>query len=188
MTYLNRLTKTTNSNYVFILQVIVLITLLLTQQAAYALQYESIAMRSMNAYKKFDGLSQNAVVIKSRDNNIKYLDRIEFAGGELNNGEQNSVFFSVGPTWRFNKRVARSKLAFIEIGTSPTWISSENFKNESLGGNIFFTSNIQIGMHFGYRRELSLSLRVHHISNGGLNSKNPGTDMAGIELSYVLGR
>ena len=44
------------------------------------------------------------------------------------------------------------------------------------------------GMHFAYRRELTLSVRLHHISNGGLSSRNPGTDMVGIELSYALGR
>jgi len=39
-----------------------------------------------------------------------------------------------------------------------------------------------------FRRELTLSVRIHHISNGGLSSENPGTDMLGIELSYALGR
>lgn len=162
------------------------LTLLLLQSPAYALEFESVAMRNMYSYKKFEGVTQNAVVIKSRENSFRYIDRFELASGELTNGETSSFFISAGPAWRFNKRIAGSGLAFIEFGTSPTWISNGNFEDESLGGHVFFTSNMQLGMHFGYRRELTLSLRVHHISNGGLNSTNPGTDMVGLEMSYLF--
>ena len=162
--------------------------LLLLQPPAYALELESVAMRNMYSYKKFEGVTQNAVVIKSRENRFRYLNRFELASGELTNGETSSFFISAGPAWRFNKRIAGSGLAYIEFGTSPTWISNGIFENESLGGHVFFTSNIQLGMHFGYRRELTLSLRVHHISNGGLNSTNPGTDMVGLEMSYLFNK
>jgi hypothetical protein len=160
----------------------------LFQSPAYALQFESVAMRNMGTYKKFDGVTQNAVVIKARVERSNFFDRIEFASGELGDGEDNSFFVSAGPSWRFSKRIAGSGLAFIELGTSPTWIEDGDFGDESLGGHMFFTSNFQLGMHFGYRRELTLSVRVHHISNGGLASTNPGTDMVGVELSYALGR
>lgn len=162
--------------------------LLLFQNPVFALQFESVAMRNIYSYKKFDGLSQNAVVIKTRENSLKYIDRLEFASGELTNGEDSIFFISAGPAWRFNKRISNRGVTFIEIGTSPTWISNDNFNDESLGGNVFFTSNIQLGLHFGYRRELTLSMRVHHISNAGLNSTNPGTDMIGLEMSYLFGR
>ncbi len=164
------------------------LTLSLFQNPVSALQMESVAMRNMSAYKKFDGLSQNAFVIKTKATQVKYVDHIEFASGELANDEDNSFFVSAGPAWRFNKRIAQSGLAFVEFGTSPTWISNNQFGDESLGGHIFFTSNIQIGMHFGFRRELTLALRVHHISNGGLGSKNPGTDMVGLEMTYLFKR
>ena len=171
-----------------LVKILLSLTLLLAQTTAFALQFESVAVRNMNAYKKFEGVTQNAVVIKAKIDRSKYFDRMEFSSGELNNGEDRSFFVSAGPSWRFNKRIAGRGLGFIELGTSPTWIDNGNFSNESLGGNFFFTSNVQLGMHFGYRRELTLSVRVHHISNGGLSSKNPGTDMVGIELSYALGR
>jgi len=171
-----------------LLNLLLELALLLMQSPAYALQFESVAMRNMTSYKKFEGLSQNAVVIKSRENRVRYLDRFEFASGELSNGETKSAFVSVGPAWRFNRRVARSGLAFIEFGTSPTWISNDNFEDEKLGGHVYFTSNIQLGVHFGYRRELTLSLRLHHISNGGINSTNPGTDMLGLEMSYLFNK
>jgi len=162
--------------------------IILFHSPAHALQFESVAMRNMDSYKKFDGVTQSAVVIKSRVERSKFFDRMEFASGELGNGEDNSFFVSVGPSWRFNKRIAGSGLAFLELGTSPTWIENGDFGDESLGGHMFFTSNVQLGVHFGYRRELTLSVRVHHISNGGLASTNPGTDMVGVELSYALGR
>ena len=164
------------------------LTLILSQSPAHALQFESVAMRNMDSYKKFDGVTQNAVVIKAKVDRSRFFDRIELASGELGNGDDNSFFVSAGPSWRFNKRIARSGLAFIELGTSPTWIEDGDFGDESLGGHFFFTSNVQVGIHFGYRRELTLSVRIHHISNGGLASTNPGTDMVGIELSYALRR
>lgn len=173
---------------ILLLNLILGLTLLLFQSPAHALQFESVAMRNMNAYKKFDGVAQNAMVIKAKVEHSRYFDRIELASGELSNGEDNSFFISAGPSWRFNKRIAGSGLAYVELGTSPTWIDDGNFGDKSLGGHIFFTSNVQLGMHFGYRRELTVSLRIHHISNGGLSSRNPGTDMVGLELSYALGR
>jgi hypothetical protein len=171
-----------------LVKLLFILTLSIIQFPVQALQFESVAMRNMNTYKKFNGVSQNAIVIKSKIDRSKYFDRIEFASGELGNDVDNSFFVSAGPSWRFNKRIVGSGLAFLELGTSPTWIEDGNFGDESLGGHIFFTSNVQLGMHFGYRRELTLSVRLHHISNGGLSSKNPGTDMVGVELSYALGR
>ena len=192
MNHTKMLFETTIKNHkqyqIIIANLLLVMTLLLFQSPANALQFESIAMRNMDTYKKFDGVTQNALVIKSKVEHSKYFDRIEIASGDLGNDEDNSFFISAGPSWRFNKRIARSGLAFVELGTSPTWIENGNFGDESLGGHIFFTSNVQIGMHFGYRRELTLSVRLHHISNGGLTSKNPGTDMVGVELSYALGR
>jgi len=174
-------------NVMKLVKILLSLTLLLTQSTVFAFQFESVAVRNMNAYKKFDGVTQNAIVIKTKIDRSKYFDQMEFSSGELGNGEDNSFFVSAGPSWRFNKRIAGRGLGFIELGTSPTWIDNDDFDDESLGGHFFFTSNIQLGMHFGYRRELTVSVRIHHISNGGLNSKNPGTDMIGIELSYLMG-
>ena len=188
MKTIKQFTSSTNTSFLSLLHLFVFLALLLSQTPASALQFESVAMRNMTSYKKFEGLSQNAVVIKSRETRVKYLNRFEFSGGQLTDGETSSVFMSFGPAWRFNQRVARSGLAFIEFGTSPTWISNDIFDNESLGGHVFFTSNVQLGVHFGYRRELTLSLRVHHISNGGINSTNPGTDMVGLEMSYIFNK
>ena len=171
-----------------ILRLIAFSVLLFLQTSVYAFQIESVAMRNMDAFNKFESLEQNAVVIKIRDTGFRYMNRFELASGEISNDDVHSFFISAGPSWRFKKRIARSGLAFVEFGTSPTWISNDEFEDRSLGGNIFFTSNIQIGAHFGYRREVTISLRVHHISNGGMNAKNPGTDMIGLEFSHVLGR
>jgi len=170
------------------LYALIALAIFLFHEPANALQFESVAMRNMDTYKKFDGVTQNAIVVKSRVEQSRFFDRMELASGELGNGEDNSFFVSAGPSWRFNKRVLSSGLAFFELGTSPTWIENGDFGDESLGGHLFFTSNVQLGVHFGYRRELTLAVRVHHISNGGLASSNPGTDMVGVELSYALGR
>jgi len=183
-----KLTASTVKSHISTLQLVIFMALLLSQAPVFAMQFESVAMRNMTSYKKFEGLSQNAVVIKSRETHVKYLDRFEFASGELAHGETHSLFMSFGPAWRFNQRVSRNGLAFVEFGTSPTWISNDNFEDEKLGGNFYFTSNIQLGVHFGYRRELTLSLRIHHISNGGISSTNPGTDMVGLEMSYLFNK
>lgn len=184
----NKLISLSDTSFLSLLHLFVFLAIWLIQTPASALQFESVAMRNMTSYQKFEGLSQNAVVLKLRETRVKYLDRFEFASGELTNGDTHSVFMSFGPAWRFNQRIARSGLAFIEFGTSPTWISNDNFEEEKLGGHVYFTSNIQLGVHFGYRRELTVSLRIHHISNGGINSTNPGTDMVGLEMSYLFNK
>ena len=170
------------------IKLLAIFTLLLIHNLANAYQIDSVAARNMSSFKKFDGLVQNAIVIKTSNNNIPYVDKIELSSGGLTNGEDSSFFVSAGPSWRFNKRVARSGLAYIEFGINPTWIDNGHFSDESLGGSMFFTSNVQLGVHFGRHRELSLSVRVHHISNGGLSTDNPGTDMIGFEMSYLFGR
>ncbi len=84
--------------------------------------------------------------------------------------------------------MAGSGLAFVELGTSPAWLEDGDFGDEFLDGYMFFTSNVQLGVHFGYQHELMLTIRIHPISNGGLTPTNLGTDRMSIEISDTLAR
>ena len=68
-------------------------TLILFYSPAQSLQFESIAMRNMNTFKKFDGVTQNALVIKTKMEQSKYFERIEFSSGELVDDEDGSFLF-----------------------------------------------------------------------------------------------
>ena len=92
MKTINKLISLTDTSFLSFLHLFVFLALLLFQTPASALQFESVAMRNMTSYKKFEGLSQNAVVIKLRETRVKYLDRFELASGELTNGDTHSVF------------------------------------------------------------------------------------------------
>ena len=53
------------------------LTFILFQSPAHALQFESVTMRSMDSYKKFDGVTQNAVVIKATVERSNFFDRTD---------------------------------------------------------------------------------------------------------------
>ena len=92
MKIINKLLSLTDTSFLSLLHLFVFLAILLIQTPASALEFESVAMRNMTSYQKFEGLSQNAVVLKLRETRVKYLDRFEFASGELTNGDTHSVF------------------------------------------------------------------------------------------------
>jgi hypothetical protein len=60
--------------------------------------------------------------------------------------------------------------------------------NQDLGGNLHFTSSLAVGRKFGQRQQFLASMRIQHLSNGGLNSTNPGLDSIGVGLSGRFGK
>jgi len=76
---------------------------------------------------------------------------------------------------------------FVDFGLHPTFISQSRFEGKNLGGDVFFTSHLGLGLYLGRQRKTSLLLRYQHTSNAGLNDRNPGLDMLGLTFSYNFG-
>lgn len=130
---------------------------------------------------KFDGVTQFAMAIELPAPVILLADRTELAFGALYAADGDEIFLAIGPVWRmpvFDRRL------FVDVGIAPTWISGSTLNGRDLGGNLHFTSSISLGKQIGHKT--FVSLRVQHMSNGGLSATNPGMDMVGLEFSMGL--
>ena len=130
---------------------------------------------------KFADTWQSAVAFSMRPPRRLRARRLELAIGTLSTSKESRFFVSVGPVWRLP---INSRSLFIELGFSPTLISGSSFNGRDLGGNFHFTSSAALRATFGARDSIALSLRIQHMSNGGLNSTNPGMDMIGLNITF----
>jgi hypothetical protein len=137
--------------------------------------------RLATAGDKFSDTVQFAVAFKFRPPRRLRAKRMELVVGTIATSQESRLFVSLGPVWQL-PIVNRSM--FFELGISPTFIGGSSFNQRDMGGNFHFTSFAAVGARFGKRDALSLSLRVQHTSNGGLNSTNPGMNMIGINIAF----
>ena len=69
---------------------------------------------------------------------------------------------------------------FIEASFMPGYYNPED---TDLGGNIHFRSLAGLGFRFG--SDSALSISIDHLSNGGLTSSNPGSELVSVRYSYT---
>ena len=130
---------------------------------------------------KFADTWQSAVAFSMRPPRRLRARRLELAIGTLSTSKEIRFFVSVGPVWRLP---INSRSLFVELGFSPTLISGSSFNGRDMGGNFHFISSAALRATFGARHSVALSLRIQHMSNGGLNSTNPGMDMIGLNITF----
>lgn len=160
---------------------IVMILITLNYQAAYGDTIRPAAYRVSVAGDKFSDTWQAAATFHLRAPRRIRAKRLELAVGTVSTSNETRPFVSFGPVWQIpttNRRL------FFELGFSPTLFAGSTFNNRDLGGNLHFTSSVTIGTTFGARDASSISLRIQHTSNGGLNNANPGMDMIGIDFAF----
>lgn len=89
--------------------------------------------------------------------------------------------FGVTPVFRYQKD--RSPW-FFEAGVGVTFIAPIYRNPRKRFSTTFnFIEQLAVGRHFGGQGEHQLSLRVQHVSNGGIRHPNPGEDF--IQLRYT---
>ncbi len=160
---------------------IMMISCLLNNSLAQADSLIPSDYRLATAGDKFSDTVQFAVAFKFRPPRRLRARRMELVVGTIATSQESRLFVSLGPVWQL-PIVNRSM--FFELGISPTFIGGSSFNQRDMGGNFHFTSFAAVGARFGKRDALSLSLRVQHSSNGGLNSTNPGMNMIGINIAF----
>ncbi len=163
--------------------VIAMISFSLNSSNVWAATVAPADYRVVTASDKFADTTQFAVAFKMRPPRRLRARYLELAIGAISTSHENRAFVSLGPVWRLP--VNRRSL-FVELGFSPTLIAGSSFSGRDLGGNFHFTSSASIGATFGARENISVALRIQHISNGGLSSTNPGMDMIGLNLTFNL--
>ena len=136
--------------------------------------------RLVTSVAKFDDTHQFAGAWRLRAPRALRVHHLELAVGTLSAADDTEAFVSLGPVWRLPFRDGST---FVEFGLSPTILSGSQFDGRELGGNFHFTSSLAAGMRFGRTQKYSLGLRAQHISNGGIDTTNPGLDMIGLTFS-----
>ncbi len=164
--------------------VIALISFILNGSNARAATAIPSDYRVTAANDKFADTWQSAVAFSLRPPRRLRARRFELAIGTLSTSQENRLFVSLGPVWRLP---INSRSLFVELGFSPTLISGSSFNGRDMGGNFHFTSSAAVGLSFGARDSVALSLRIQHTSNGSIRNTNPGMDMIGLNLSFSLG-
>ena len=163
--------------------VIAMISFSLNSSNAWAAIVAPTDYRVVAAGDKFADTTQFAVGFWMRPPRRLRARYLELTIGTISSSQESRVFVSLGPVWRLP---IDSRSLFVELGFSPTLIAGSSFNGRDLGGNFQFTSSASIGATFGSREDISVALRIQHISNGGLSSTNPGMDMIGLNLTFNL--
>ncbi|HDK37746.1 MAG TPA: acyloxyacyl hydrolase [Thiolapillus brandeum] len=88
------------------------------------------------------------------------------------------------PVFRFSRHTAYDNgvKPFFELGVGAYVLSDTKFGDKHFGGNFTFSDYAAVGIQMGKQQEHELSLHVHHYSNAGIYSNNPGINF--IELRY----
>ena len=149
-----------------------------------AAEREEVGLRVVTEYLDDEHLRQQGIFVRWRPDDARRL-RWELAFGTLHEGSVDRLFLSGGPVWRFTPFQQRESARFVlDLGLNPTLLGGGKFSTVDLGGVVQFTSFISIGARLGRDQATRVAARVQHISNGSLNSTNPGTDQLGIEISH----
>ena len=170
---------------------VILCAVFLSSSARADIQFSSVGILSADSVQKFAGLRQNGMLLGFRVNSGSRVfwmpSRLDFSVGWLERGSNASAFVSAGPSYRWHMNNSDQSKWFVDFGVHPTFISQSRFEGKNLGGEVFFTSHLGLGVYLGRQGKSSLVLRYQHISNAGLNDRNPGVDMLGLAFSYNFG-
>ena len=127
---------------------------------------------------------QTAPVWKSTNSNIDLNLEYELsqwkAGSRYNSsGFSDNIWqASVTPmlNWHLNEKF------YLQGGIGLNYFSENNFADKEFGTRLNFGSHL--GMGYNFTPNTSLTYRVSHYSNGGIEKPNPGINMQQVILSH----
>ena len=105
--------------------------------------------------------------------------RLDLSAGALSGRGEEGFVGTLGPSLVFGK--GSFPLTF-EAGSSPTFLSRDEFGNVNFGVPFQFTSHAELGCRI--YKQLSAGYRFQHMSNAGISRHNPGLDLHMLEISY----
>ena len=112
--------------------------------------------------------------------------RLNLSAGALSeHGRNDALVGSVGPSLAFERTVG-TRLVSVQAGLSPTLLSRHQFDRKHLGGPFQFTSFVSASLGLGARQDIWIGLRLHHISNSRLYTRNGGANVGMLEIGMRL--
>ncbi len=118
---------------------------------------------------------------QKRPRNWIVRTRLNATAGAIRGGAETGFISSVGPGIILSNTGDQISL---DIGSRATFLSRSRFGRQTLGGRFHFTSYIGIAFQLG--RNLGIGYRYQHMSNAGINKRNPGLNMHMFGISYRL--
>ncbi len=96
----------------------------------------------------------------------------------------HTLLLGVTPTLRLRPDQGRSPW-FLEGGIGAT-VSDDRYitVRKEFGTRFNFASHLGFGLNFGEERRHELSLRLEHVSNGGIKKPNPGENFLQLRYAY----
>ncbi len=142
--------------------VIAMISFSLSSSNAWATTVAPTDYRVVAASGKYDDTTQFAFAFRTRPPRRLRATHLELAIGAITTAQESRAFVSFGPVWQLP---INSRSLFVTLGFSPTLIAGSSFNGRDMGGNFHFTSSASVGATFGARENISLAVRVQHMSN-----------------------
>lgn len=105
--------------------------------------------------------------------------RMDIALGRLAGNGRSAITLGLGPALRI---IAPSAKWYVTLGWRPTYLERSRFGDIDLGGSAQFET--ALGAGYWLTERLSVSYDLFHMSNGGLDSPNPGWNGQRLGLSY----
>jgi lipid A 3-O-deacylase len=103
----------------------------------------------------------------------------EFSAGIWDNSDESTLDVGVTPVFR----IERNRF-YVEAAIGFHLVQAQISAHRSFSTAFQFGDHIGAGFHFG--RGYDLSLRLQHLSNGGLRDPNPGINFVLMRLQYAL--
>jgi hypothetical protein len=93
--------------------------------------------------------------------------------------------FGITPVFRFERRDPGAFTPYVEAAIGFHLLSDLHVNsNRRFSTHFQYGDHIGAGMVFGSRYQHDLSLRLQHLSNGGISHPNPGINFLQVRLTY----
>jgi lipid A 3-O-deacylase len=102
----------------------------------------------------------------------------EVSGAVWDNRDDSTADLGFTPVFRFER-----KALYIEAAIGAHLVQTHISASRTFSTALQFAEHLGVGVYLG---RYDLSLRVQHLSNGGIHSPNPGINFALLRLQYAL--
>lgn len=109
----------------------------------------------------------------------------DLTAGVWERPENNLTDLGLTPTFRLQQRAFSAYAPYFEAAIGFHLLSEVRIGTDKVfSTNFQFGDHVGAGIRFGPRHQYDVSLRLQHLSNGGIRRPNPGIDFLQLRLAY----
>ena len=91
---------------------------------------------------------------------------------------------SITPVFQLKPNADSQPHPFFELGIGAHILTDEVLDDRDMGGEFHFGTHLGVGYRFGDDNRWELSYRFQHLSNAGIDDRNPGIEFHLLRLGY----